>query len=127
MSLRNVSLVSLAAVTLIVSAACSRQPGDQPTAGMSNTEIQNRIRERLKREPALKESRILVDTDASQNRVTISGAVKSDELHVTAVKAAQAAVPGITVVDRIQVQPPQELARTDEPAKPAAKEGKKRR
>jgi osmotically-inducible protein OsmY len=131
MRLKNVSLVSFLAVALAVSAACSgsRQPAVQESAGMSNSEIQDKIRDRFDSDPELKESRILVDTDADQKRVTISGTVKSDDLHSKAVNVAQSAVPGITVVDRIQVQPPQELARTDEqaPAQPAAKHGKKRK
>jgi osmotically-inducible protein OsmY len=107
--------VSLVALALVVSASCtgSRQTAVQQTAGMSNTELQNRVRDRLDSDQDLKGSKILVDPDAGQKRVALSGSVNSEDLHSKAINTAQAAVPGITVVDRIEVQPP-ELARTDQ-------------
>lgn len=124
----RVSSISAAFLLLLAGlgyGACSgsRQPAVQQTAGMTNSELESRIRGSLDSNPDLKAARLLIDTDAGRRTVTVSGTVKSDETHSKAIEAAQTAVPGITVVDKIQVQP-SDLARADQGATPPAPEEK---
>jgi osmotically-inducible protein OsmY len=90
---------------------------------MTNSELESRIRGGLGSNPELKAARLLIDTDAGHRTVTISGTVESDEVHAKAIETAQSAVPGITVVDKVQVQP-SDLARADQEATPPAPEAK---
>jgi len=105
-------LVVFLGVSLTTACSGSRQPAVQQTAALSNAELQERVREKLDSVPELKASRLLIDTDATQNQVVLYGTLQSEELHSQAVSLAQSAVPGITVTDRIDVVP-SELARTD--------------
>lgn len=84
-------------------------------SGMTNSELQGRVRTQLDTDPAIKSAHLLVDTDAKKHELTLSGTVKSEELRDRAAKLAQNAVPGITVKNDIDVRPP-EIARSNYPA-----------
>ena len=85
------------------------------SAGMTNSELQARVRTQLDTDPAIKAAQLLVDTDSGKHELTLSGTVKSQELRDKAARLAQDSAPGITVKNNIVVRPP-EVARSEDPA-----------
>jgi len=123
-------VLSLCVVLLLGSVmmmGCSQdQPAStQASSGMTNSEIQARVRAQLDTDPAIKAAHLLVDTDSDKHELTLSGAVKSQELRDKAAKLAQDAAPGITVKNNITA--PSELARTETSAKRSPAQEKPRK
>ena len=113
-------VLSLCVVLLLgslIMMGCGQEPpaSTQASSGMTNSEIQARVRAQLDTDPAIKAAHLLVDTDSDKHELTLSGTVKSQELRDKAAKLAQDAAPGITVKNNITA--PAELARTETAAK----------
>ena len=103
--------ICLVSVMMCVGCSGNRQPAAEGNPTISNSEIVTRTIAKLDSDPEVQAARVSVDSDASQRQVTLSGAVKSEDVHQKAVQLAGNAMPGIQVVDKISVEP-QELART---------------
>jgi hypothetical protein len=92
---------------------------NKQSADLTNSGIESRIRDGLNSNPATAKANLFVDTDATRKQATISGSAGSDEIRQEAVSIASGAVPGIQVIDQINVAEPKELARATPNTKPA--------
>jgi hypothetical protein len=88
------------------------------SAELSNLEIEGRIRDRLNSNPATAKANLFVDTDATRKQAMISGTAGSDQTRQEAISIASGAVPGVKVIDQINVTAPKELARATANPKP---------
>lgn len=114
--------------SLIIIGCGEGQPAStQASSGMTNSELQARVRTQLDTDAAIKAAHLLVDTASDKHELTLTGTVKSQELRDKAAKLAQDAAPGITVKNNISVPP--ELARSETPAKrsPAPEKPRKKK
>lgn len=87
----------------------SSTPGGAGTtpspATLSNSDLEKRINDKFKADAQLSAADLDIDADASQNTVTLSGKVASQEMRTHAVELAKNAHPGIVVTDKIDVEP----------------------
>lgn len=89
---------------LLASVGCSDQGvQNSSTAREADTDLKQSVQSRLASDPAL--AQIDISVDASQNQVTLSGTVRSEESRMVAVGMAKTARPNVTVVDRVEVIP----------------------
>jgi len=70
------------------------------------------VKSRLATEPQLANLRIDVSSDVDKNQITLKGTVPTEPQRMQVVEVAKAARPGVTVVDKIDVKPP-EVARSE--------------
>ncbi|MGH7831674.1 MAG: BON domain-containing protein [Candidatus Binatia bacterium] len=73
--------------------------------GMSNSDLENRIKEKLAADERLKTANIDVSADAGKNEATLSGTVQSETERNRAVELAKSAQSGLVVNDKIDVKP----------------------
>jgi osmotically-inducible protein OsmY len=83
-----------------------------PSPGLSDSDLENRIKERFNADAQLRAANLEVDANVSRNEVTLSGTVDSQALRTRAVEIAKAAHSGVLVTDKIDVKP-RELARAE--------------
>ena len=104
-------VVTLLAAGLLCSVGCSNQ-GAQTTsaASVTSTDLKQMVQSKLAAEPQL--AQVDVSADAGQNQVTLSGSVPSEQARNDAVDMAKTARANLTVVDKVEVKPP-EVSRTD--------------
>lgn len=89
---------------LLASLGCSDQGVQNSSpAREADTDLKQSVQSRLASDPAL--AQIDISVDASQNQVTLSGTVRSEESRMVAVGMAKTARPNVTVVDRVEVIP----------------------
>jgi hyperosmotically inducible periplasmic protein len=91
-------------------AGTTPSPGASPM--LSNSELERRITEKLNADAQFKGADFDVDADASQNSVTISGHVESQELRSRVIEMARSVQPGLTVNDKLEVRP-REISRAE--------------
>src|ERR1700722_17920970 len=94
---------------LLTAAGCSYQ-GATTSAGTTAPDLNQTAKQALAAEPQLDGLDVSVNPD--QTRITLSGTVPSERLRTEAVEMAQNAGPNVTVIDQIEVKPP-EVARND--------------
>src|SRR5690242_7123524 len=95
---------------LIAQTGCSRNPKRTEAAGeqkstMSNSDLENRIKDKLTMDPQLRAADLKVNADMKHNEVTLSGAVNSESERDRAVEMVKSSWPGVTVQDKIDVKP----------------------
>lgn len=76
------------------------------TSGLSDSALEQLIRTKLATEPQLA-SAISVTANADRNEVTLSGTIPSEELQSKAVELAKASKDPLTIMDKIDVKPPE--------------------
>jgi osmotically-inducible protein OsmY len=72
---------------------------------MSNSDLEKTIKARLESDNDIKQAKLSVDADSSENKATIKGRVASQDLRAKAIDLAKSAQPGVTIHDEIEVQP----------------------
>jgi BON domain-containing protein len=77
----------------------------EPGTPMSDSDLEKAIHAKLESDDALKQAKLSVNADVKDNKVTIAGAVASQELRTKAVELAKSAQPGIIIEDEIDVKP----------------------
>ena len=104
--------IGLLIAALSVSVGCSNE-GTQTTsaASVTNSDVKQMVQSKLATEPQL--GQIEVSADVDQNQVTLSGSAPSEQARSEAVDLAKAARPSLSVVDKIDVQPPVAATRAD--------------
>ena len=92
--------------------ADEKSPGSTAPAGssnkrtetkMSNSDLEEAVKAKLRMEEQLRTANLDVDANADKNEVTISGTVQSQQQRNTAIQLAKSA--GVTVNDKIDVKP----------------------
>lgn len=110
--------VALMAISLMfLGASCSknnnRTSSNRSQSGMSDSDVEKSIENRIKSDPQLSAFDIKVNADSKNNEVKLSGTVNSEDARKKAVQLAQSALPGFAVSDTIDVKP-RELARSED-------------
>lgn len=82
-----------------------------PVAKMTNTDMENKIKEKFKTDAQLAAADLSVDANVDRNEITLSGTVGSESLRTKAVELAKAAHAGLIVTTKIDVKPG-EISRT---------------
>ena len=72
---------------------------------LSNSDLEKAIQAKLESDNQVKEAKLSVDADASENKATIKGKVASQDLRTKAIELAKSANPGVTINDEIEVRP----------------------
>ena len=72
---------------------------------MSNSDLEKAIKARLESDNDIKQAKLSVDADSSENKATLKGQVASQDLRAKAVELAKSAQPGVTINDEIEVRP----------------------
>ena len=72
---------------------------------MSNSDVEKAIKARLESDNDVKQAKLSVNADTSENKVTIKGQVASQDLRAKAIDLAKSAQPGLTINDEIEVRP----------------------
>jgi osmotically-inducible protein OsmY len=122
-SMRKLNPVLMAALclTLVISfSACSnagnragdRAAGNNNNQKLSNSDLEQRVKERFNSDPQLSTADLKINADADNNEVKLSGSVANEAERSKAVDLAKSAVPGATVTDTIDVKP-REQGRAD--------------
>ena len=101
--MRLVGSIGVVAAALFLS-MCSTAPKSQ-TAVVTDSELEQSIKNRLKENAALREADLSVDADVSDNKVVLKGTVSTESLRTEAVSIAKASRPGVVVEDKIDVKP----------------------
>jgi hypothetical protein len=91
----------------------SRTSSNRSQNGMSDSDVEKSIENRIKADPQLSAFDIKVNADSNNNEVKLSGTVNSEDARKKAVQLAQSALPGFAVSDTIDVKP-RELARSED-------------
>jgi hyperosmotically inducible protein len=79
---------------------------------MTDADLEKSVRARLDTDPRLKAAGLSISADATENEVTLSGTVESNELRNKAVELARSTQTGLLVTDTIEVKP-REMSRAD--------------
>jgi osmotically-inducible protein OsmY len=104
-------LLLFSMVFSLIITGCSKNSRNQ-NAGMSDSDLKNRINAALSQDPELQAAKLDVDADMDNNEVTLSGKVSSEDLRSRAVEIARNTHPGLNVNDKIDVVP-NEMARAE--------------
>jgi osmotically-inducible protein OsmY len=108
---------------LLASVGCSDQNvQNSSTSREADTDLKQSVQSRLASDQEL--AQIDVSADAIQNRVTLSGTVRSEQARLVAVDKAKTARSNVTVVDRIEVIP--EVASRSGDAEEIARDARQR-
>jgi len=105
----------VAAFGLILTACAPAESTDttnKPTAIMTDSELENKIKAKFDSDAQLKAADLSVSADADKNEATISGEVGTQALRSKAVAMAKEANPGLILTDKIDVKP-RELTREE--------------
>jgi osmotically-inducible protein OsmY len=78
---------------------------NRTTQGMSGSELENAVKQKLQSDEQLRAASIDVSADAEKNAVTLSGTVPSQEARQKALELARSAHSGITINDQMEVKP----------------------
>jgi len=114
--MRRLFLVGLL-VCLSLQVACtqgteSTQAAREQRTTVTNSDLQKQIQDKLNADPQLRDANLSVSADADRNMATLSGRVESESLRARAIEMAKTARPGLTVDDKIEVNP-REVARSE--------------
>jgi hyperosmotically inducible protein len=109
MRILNILLLS---VILALSACSPNAPKASTEVRSTNADLEQAVRARLEANAQVAANRIEVSADVDKNQVTLTGIVPDEQLRTQAVDIAKASRPGLQVVDKLQVKPP-EIARVD--------------
>jgi len=90
-------------LTLLV--GCSPSPPPPETAKISDSDVEQAVKNRFQSDAALRASDIGVDADVDRKELTLSGTVYSQNTRTRIVEAARNAQPGYTITDKIDVKP----------------------
>src|SRR5260370_33026644 len=71
----------------------------------TNSDLEQQVKAQLSADQQLGPAAINVSADADKNQVTLSGTVWTEEMRNQAVNAVQNVRPGLTVVDKSEVNP----------------------
>jgi osmotically-inducible protein OsmY len=93
-------------ISLAVTGCNSNEPEYPAEQPLTDSELQSNIEAQLNSDPAVRAADLEVDTNASENRATISGSVATEALRMRAVDLAQSAHEGLTLDVQIDVEPP---------------------
>jgi len=74
-------------------------------APMSNSDLENAVKDRLNSDADLRNANLTVDADANKNEVTLSGSVQSQALSNRAVELAKSARADVNVINKLEVKP----------------------
>ncbi len=113
--MRRLLLVGLL-VCLSLPLACTRGTESTEAAReqrtLTSSDLQKQVEMKLNSDPQLRDANLSVSADADHNMVTLAGKVESESLRTNAIEMAKAVRPGLTVDDKIEVQP-REAARSE--------------
>ena len=122
--------IVLITLGLLVLAGCSQNGSGTTSANapsaMSDSELQQAVQARLNSDPAVQAANLDVNADGKNNKVTLSGTVRTEALRTQAVDMAKAVRPALEVTDKIDVKPA-EISRseyTEEMARSAREKAK---
>ena len=101
--MRILTCTCIALVVLL--ASCSTNAPITSSNAASSSEMEQQIKAQLDSDQQLAPAGISVSADAEKNQVTLSGMVWSEAMRTQAVNLAQNARSGVTVVDKIDVNP----------------------
>ena len=113
---RGLALVTLAAGSLLMTAACGhsdeekamaqgiKKPLGVGSAEKANAELEKAVKAKLAGDPQLNEARLVVTGDVTRNQVTLSGTVPSEALRAKAAELAKSAQVGVTVNNKVTVK-----------------------
>jgi len=101
--MRTFTCIFIAGLVLAL-AGCSN-PTTTKSATSSNADLEQLVKAQLSADQQLGPAAINVSADADKNQVTLSGTVWTEAMRSQAVNLAQATRPGLTVVDKIDVNP----------------------
>jgi hyperosmotically inducible protein len=125
-----VLLIALNIATGLFLAGCTAndadRPGTQSGTTMSDSDLEESIKNRWNSDLELQAADLDVDADASNNEIRLSGTVSSEEMRNKAVEMVKIAHPGLTVQDSIEVKSA-ELSRADFNEEQATEERRKAR
>lgn len=79
--------------------------GPTPLAKMTNSELENKIKDQFKTDAQLNAANLSVDANVDRNEITLSGTVGSESLRDKAVELAKSAHAGLIVTTKIDVKP----------------------
>jgi osmotically-inducible protein OsmY len=95
------------ASSLLAWAACSTTSPQGGTVKLSDSEIEDQVKARLKASPLLSDSKADVDVDADvkDKSLTLSGNVESEAIRAQVMDVARAAQPDFILKDKMEVKP----------------------
>lgn len=92
-------------VALALLAGCTTESRPPEAAKVSDSDIEQAVKNRLQSDAALRASDIAVDADVDRKEVALTGTVYSQQARTRIVEAARNAQPGYTITDKIDVKP----------------------
>src|SRR5262245_60523613 len=110
-------LLSTLFACLLLQIGCNRgqesttQAAREPVR-MSDSDLKEKIETQIESDPQLRGAKLSVSADADRNSATLSGTVETEALRTRAVDMARAAHPGLTIDDKIDVEP-REVTRSE--------------
>jgi hyperosmotically inducible protein len=123
-----VLMIALSLATGLFLAGCTANEADrtgtQSGTTMSDSDLEDSIKNKWNSDSELQAADLDVDADASNNEVRLSGTVSSEQTRNRAVEMVKSAHPGLTVQDSIEVKPG-ELSRADFTEEQATEERRK--
>jgi osmotically-inducible protein OsmY len=112
----NSALIVVCLSVMVVAAGCSRSDRTGTTArngGVSNSDLERMVKEKLTSDPQLNTTDIKVSADADHNQIKLSGTVPSEDLRTKAIDIAKSVQPDASITDTIDVKP-HEMARVED-------------
>jgi osmotically-inducible protein OsmY len=79
--------------------------GSETQTKMSDSDLEKTIKARLESDNDIKQAKLSVNANTSENKATIKGQVSSQDLRAKAIELAKSAQPGVTINDEIEVRP----------------------
>jgi osmotically-inducible protein OsmY len=73
--------------------------------GCKDSDLEKTIKARLESDNDIKQAKLSVNANTSENKATIKGQVSSQDLRAKAIELAKSAQPGVTINDEIEVRP----------------------
>jgi osmotically-inducible protein OsmY len=99
-----------AGIAALFLAGCSERT--TTAAKPSDADIESAVKAQLATDPVLQPYHLEVDSNVDKNAIVLSGKVTSEVERTQAVALAEAARPGVTITDKIDVKP-REVTRTE--------------
>jgi osmotically-inducible protein OsmY len=96
----------------VLMTACKASTSSETASGMTDATLENTIKTKLNSDQQIRAANLGVSADVDRNEATLSGTVNSQALRTRAVELTKSAHPGISVIDKIDVEP-QEISRAE--------------
>ena len=114
MTKKSTLAIVVCLIAVCASAGCggNNKPADASKSALTNSELESRVRDKLESDQEISAAHLFIEPAAEKQQVTLSGTLKSEDLHNKAIDLAQSAQPGIAVIDNIQVDAPQVTAKS---------------